>query len=71
MARLHKEIEDLTRALRDKTECLMLAESRLDNRKYRPGLEQARDEPMVGLCDEVLQVRRTMQELHEKLNHAK
>ncbi|XP_026274454.1 tektin-2-like [Frankliniella occidentalis] len=71
MARLHKEIADLTNALRDKTECLMLAETRLENRKYRPGLEQARDEPMVGLCDEVLQLRRTMQELQDRLDHAK
>lgn len=71
MARLHKEIEDLAAALRDKTECLMLAETRLENRKYRPGLEQARDEPMAGLTEEVLQLRRTRQELQGKLNHAK
>ena len=71
MARLHKEIEDLTNAHREKTESLMLAETRLENRKYRPGLEQVREEPMVGLCDEVLQLRRTMQELQDKLNHAK
>ncbi|KAG8311470.1 tektin 2 (testicular) [Homalodisca vitripennis] len=71
MDRLMKEITNLEAALLEKTNALKLAETRCENRLYRPGAELCRDEPMLGLADEVLQLRRTMRDLQDKLDSAK
>lgn len=71
MDQLMKEIVNLDAALLDKTNALKLAETRCENRLYRPGAELCRDEPMLGLNDEVTQLRNTMSSLRETLDNAK
>lgn len=71
MDRLMKEITNLEAALLEKTNALKLAETRCENRLYRTGAELCRDDPMLGLADEVLQLRRTMRDLQDKIDAAK
>lgn len=71
MELLLKEIRRLEDALRHKTDAVKCAETRLENRTYRPGYELCRDEAEFGLRDEVLQLRQTKEELITKINCAK
>lgn len=71
MEKVEKEIRTLGDALQAKTDALKLAETRLENRSYRPGFELARDEAEQGLKDEVLQLRQTRKDLQDKINCAK
>lgn len=68
---LLKEIELLDNANKNKVNALKLAETRSENRIYRPGSEMCRDEVMIGLANEVLQLRQTQRDLQEKLDNAK
>lgn len=65
------EIQTLEQALRDKTDALKLAETRLENRAQRSGMELCCDEVYRGLCDEVNQLRQTRKTLSEKIDCAK
>ncbi|XP_076264113.1 tektin-2 [Rhynchophorus ferrugineus] len=71
MQKVEREIRALEEALQAKTDALKLAETRLENRSYRPGFELARDESEQGLKDEVLQLRQTRKDLLDKINCAK
>ncbi|CAH1119805.1 unnamed protein product [Phaedon cochleariae] len=71
MEAVSREIRTLEDALRAKDDALKLAETRLENRSYRPGFELARDETEKGLKDEVLQLRQTRRELNDKIDCAK
>ncbi|KAJ8943826.1 hypothetical protein NQ318_020898 [Aromia moschata] len=71
MERVIKEIKTLEDALLAKTDALKLAETRLENRSYRPGFELARDECENGLKEEVLQLQKTRRDLMDKINCAK
>ncbi|XP_030760676.1 tektin-2 [Sitophilus oryzae] len=71
MKKVEKEIRTLEDALLAKCDALKLAETRLENRSYRPGFELARDEPEQGLKNEVLQLRQTRKDLQDKINCAK
>lgn len=71
MDKLQKEIKTLEDALLAKTDGLKLAETRLENRSYRPGFELARDEVEAGLKNEVMQLRQTRNDLINKINCAK
>ncbi|KAI4471376.1 tektin [Holotrichia oblita] len=71
MEKVEKEIDTLESALKDKDDARKLAESRLENRTYRPGIELARDEPETGLKDEVMQLRQTQRDLQDKIYCAK
>ncbi|KAF2903482.1 hypothetical protein ILUMI_02716 [Ignelater luminosus] len=71
MDKVVKEIQTLEDALLAKTDALKLCETRLETRTYRPGIELARDEPEMGLKDEVFQLRQTRQDLQDKINCAK
>ncbi|KAK0168055.1 hypothetical protein PV327_001894 [Microctonus hyperodae] len=71
MELLLKEIRRLEDALRHKTDAVKCAETRLENRTYRPGYELCRDEAEFGLRDEVLQLRQTKEELKAKIDCAK
>lgn len=71
MEKVAKEIETLESALNDKDDARKLAESRLENRTYRPGIELARDEAEIGLKDEVMQLRQTQRDLQDKIYCAK
>ncbi|XP_023703797.1 tektin-B1 isoform X3 [Cryptotermes secundus] len=71
MEKMSKEIADLEHALMDKTNSAKLAETRLENRLYRPGAELVQDEAHFGLRDEVLQLRQTQQDLRKKIDDGK
>lgn len=61
----------LEQALRDKTDALKLAETRLENRAQRSGMELCCDEPYAGLCNEVKQLRQTRKTLTAQIDCAK
>lgn len=71
MERVLKEIQILDEALQAKVDARKLCETRLENRAYRPGVELSRDEPELGLKDEVMQLRQTQEDLTDKINCAK
>lgn len=71
MEKCIREIQQLEQALREKTDALKLAETRLENRAQRSGMELCCDEVYRGLCDEVNQLRQTRQSLTDKINSAK
>lgn len=66
-----QEIRNLEQALRDKTDALKLAETRLENRAQRSGMELCCDEAYTGLCDEVNRLRQTRKILSDKIDCAK
>lgn len=71
MESLMNELTRLEEALRDKVDAVKCAETRLENRTYRPGYELCRDEPEFGLNDEVLQLRKTKSQLMTKIDCTK
>ena len=46
---------------------LQVAQTRLENRTYRPNMELCRDKPQYNLVDEVGHIRNSKQVLSEKL----
>lgn len=64
---LERDIRGLEEAIRAKIPTAKLAETRLENRTRRPGVELCRDAPQYGLTDEVQQVEATKQALIEKM----
>ncbi|CAK9829318.1 TEKT2 [Anthophora retusa] len=68
---LQKEIVRLEDALLHKVDSIKCAETRLENRTYRPGFELCRDEADLGLKDEVLQLRQTEKDLAKMLENSK
>lgn len=68
MEKMQAEIKALEGAFQDKLDAQKLAETRLENRFMRVGAENCRDEPEVGLKEEVLQLRQTIKDLLDKLN---
>ncbi|KAL1129309.1 hypothetical protein AAG570_013838 [Ranatra chinensis] len=69
--KFHKEVDRLENALLNKTNALKLAETRTENRLYRPGNECCRDEVSFGICKEIDQLKQTRQQLQDKLDQAK
>lgn len=71
MEKCMNEILQLEEAYRAKADVLKLAETRLENRTARSGMELCNDEPHHGLCDEVKKLRDTRRILLDQLNSAK
>ncbi|XP_076649780.1 tektin-2 isoform X2 [Halictus rubicundus] len=71
METMQKEIVRLEDALLHKADSIKCAETRLENRTYRPGFELCRDEVDGGLKDEVLQLRQTEKDLKNTLIDSK
>lgn len=71
IARLEDDIDNLERAIREKDPVMKLAQTRLENRTYRPGVELVRDEVQYGLVDEVKQIEASQRALQEKCKQAK
>lgn len=71
MERAVCEIKTLEQALRDKTDGLKLAETRLENRAQRSGIELCLDEAHEQLCLEVEKLRNIRRRLIDKINEAK
>lgn len=71
MEMLGKEIIQLEEALMSKTGVVKCVETRLENRAYRSGSELCKDEVELGLKGEVLQLKRTKEDLIEIIEHTK
>lgn len=71
MEKVHREILALEQAIVEKMNALKLAETRLENRCQRVGMELCLDDVYTGLCDEVRQLRKTRMQLDEKLDASK
>lgn len=70
IAELENDIRGLEESIRDKINPMKLAQTRLENRTYRPNVELCRDAPQYGLTDEVKQLEATKKALEEKLKQA-
>ncbi len=68
---MEEDIENLERAIRDKDPVMKLAQTRLENRTYRPGVDLVRDEVQYGLIDEVKQIEASQKALQDKCKQAK
>ena len=68
---MEEDIDNLERAIREKDPVMKLAQTRLENRTYRPGVELLRDEVPYGLVDEVKQIEASQRALQEKCKQAK
>ena len=62
-----EDIRRLQEAIRAKIKPMKLAQTRLENRTYRPGVELCRDSAQYGLTDEVKQLEATERALDVKL----
>lgn len=71
MDKLATELKVMGEQFADKVNALKLAETRLETRGYRPGIELASDEADLGLKEEVRNLRETIRQLQEKLDCAK
>lgn len=68
---LLNEIEQIENALESNAKSTKLAETRLENRCQRPGMELCMDSVYSGLCDEVKQLQFAHHQLNEKLSISK
>ena len=71
MEKLATELQTIGEQFSDKINALKVAETRLETRGYRPGVELASDEADVGLKEEVRNLRETIRQLQEKQDCAK
>lgn len=68
---LLNEIEQIENALESNAKATKLAETRLENRCQRPGMELCMDDVYNGLCDEIKQLQFAQHQLDEKLSISK
>ncbi|XP_055909934.1 tektin-2 [Eupeodes corollae] len=71
MKRMFNEIKNLEQSLRDKTDALKLAETRLENRTERMGIEKCLDEAYDKLCLEVTAIRTIRRSLEDRIEAAR
>ena len=70
IAEMEEDIRRLNEAIRDKIKPSKLAQTRLENRTYRPGADLCRDNVQYGLTDEAKQLDVTKKSLQDKLRQA-
>lgn len=68
---LLNEIEQIESELESNANTTKLAETRLENRCQRPGMELCMDSVYSGLCDELKLLQFAQHQLNEKLNISK
>ncbi|VVC89800.1 unnamed protein product [Leptidea sinapis] len=71
MDKLADELKTIGEQFADKVNALKVAETRLETRGYRPGIELASDEADIGMKEEVMNLRETIRQLQEKQDCAK
>ena len=71
IAEMMEDIRRLEDSIRAKINPMKLAQTRLENRTYRPNVELCRDNVQYGLCDEVKQLEVTKISLENKLKEAR
>lgn len=70
IAEMEEDIRRVNDAIRAKINPMKLAQTRLENRTYRPNVELCRDSPQYGLTDEVKQLEASKRALEEKLKQS-
>lgn len=70
IAQMEKNIAMLKQAIRDKEAPMKVAQTRLDNRTYRPNVELCRDPVQYKLVGEVQEISQSVDALMEQLNCA-
>ncbi|ELU06439.1 hypothetical protein CAPTEDRAFT_228290 [Capitella teleta] len=70
IAEMENDIRGLVDSVKAKTKPDKLAQTRLENRTYRPNVELCRDNVQYGLTDEVKQLETTKMSLAEKLKQS-
>lgn len=71
MAKLTRELDEITKCKEETINYLKCAESRLETRNQRPAHESTRDEAQIGLFDEVIKLRQTVEEINDKIIQTK
>lgn len=71
LKRCMSEIDQIQKSLDDNKDTLKLAETRLENRTYRSGMELVLDDVYEGLSDEITKLREIRSILNEKFNKTK
>lgn len=64
---VEEEIGGLERSLAEKLPPMMVVQTRLENRTFRPNVELCRDDPQYGMVKEVAEIAESQQALREKL----
>lgn len=70
IAELESDIKGLKESIDDKNAPMMVAQTRLENRTYRPNVELCRDAPQYQLCHEVSEINGSIRALTEKLRES-
>ncbi len=70
ISKVEQEIQGLEQSLAEKTPPMMVVQTRLENRTYRPNVELCRDTPQYGMVREVAEIANTQGKLREKLEVA-
>ncbi|VDP82181.1 unnamed protein product [Schistosoma mattheei] len=71
MAEMENDLDQLEKAIQGLIPMGKLAQTRLERRTYRPGVELCRDSVQYGLTDEVRQIELTNEALLEKQRQAR
>lgn len=71
LKRCMSEIDQIQKYLDENKDTLKLAETKLENRTYRSGMELVLDDVYDGLSDEITKLREIRNMLNEKFNKAK
>ncbi|CAH3173292.1 unnamed protein product [Porites lobata] len=67
---LENDIKGIKEAIDAKNAPMMVAQTRLENRTYRPNVELCRDQPQYQMCHEVAEISGSVRALNEKLREA-
>lgn len=70
IAAMEANIAALKKAIADKEAPMKVAQTRLENRTFRPNVELCRDRVQYRLIDEVIEIDVNVDRLHEKLADA-
>ena len=63
---MEEEIAGLDHSLADKLPPMMVVQTRLENRTFRPNVELCRDEPQYEMVEEVAEIAVSQHTLQEK-----
>lgn len=67
---LENDIRGTKEAIDAKNAPMMVAQTRLENRTYRPNVELCRDQPQYQMCHEVAEIGGSIRALNERLREA-
>lgn len=71
MEKLNQELDSMSKCKEETVQYLKCAESRLEMRNQRPTAEKTNDPPQMGLFEEVLKLKETLQQLDSRIADSK